>query len=263
MFNKKYVDVNIGVHICNQTAENMFSKMNDIQYLTKDGIIKVDIERWKIAQKYENKTWMIQGLEGNDDHNVKNVEMLNNFKDLEGLSFGSAIELGCGPFTNMRLFLNSFPDIKEVVLVDPLLSSYLNHPNCSYKNAIMNNRKIEIFSLPIENLNIDKKYDVVMMINVLEHCYDVNIILNKVVSLMKKGTIFIFSDMMLDFSEIDRMTRSVWDAGHPIRISTEYMNRFFDLFETIYRKDNQLILNQDMVGGNHEATWFYFIGKCK
>ena len=108
--------------------------------------------------------------------------------------------------------------------------------------------------MPIENLNIDKKYDVVMMINVLEHCYYVNIILNKVVSLMKKGTIFIFSDMMLDFSEIDRMIRSVWDAGHPIRMSTEYMNRFFDLFETIYRKDNQLILNQDMVGGNHEAT---------
>jgi ubiquinone/menaquinone biosynthesis C-methylase UbiE len=173
------------------------------------------------------------------------------------------IELGCGPFTNARLFVNYIPSIEEVTLEDPLLNSYLKHPHCAYKDGTLGGKKTKLASVSIEDLDDDQKYDVVMIINVLEHCKNIPSILSKVEGLMKKDTIFVFSDMMLNIEEIKRMTAHVWDAGHPIRIAKHYMENFLGKFETLFRRDNDLLLNQDMSNGYHKAIWFYFIGKYK
>lgn len=264
MAQKKYVDIDINVHT-GQKAEQLISKDNDLKYLTEDGIIFVDNERWQRAQTYENRTWMVQCLCANDDHNGRNMEKFDNFARLEGLSPKSIIELGCGPFTNMRLFVPLFPSIEKVSLLDPLITSYLNHPNCSYKDGTLCGKKVDLISWPIENFCLNDvfvSFDIVMMINVLEHCQSVSIIFENIKNIMKEGSIFIFSDMVLDIEVIKKMTENAWDAGHPIRISKNYMERFLDNFETLYRKDEKIMLNADLDGG-YEATWFYFIGKYK
>ena len=67
------------------------------------GVVKVGKERWEKAQRYERLTWMEKCKDMVSDHNESNKQRLGDYSLLKGLHFEKAIELGCGPFTNIRL----------------------------------------------------------------------------------------------------------------------------------------------------------------
>jgi SAM-dependent methyltransferase len=255
---KIFIDKEIRV-VHGQMAEQMIKEKNDSKYIENDSILKVDIDRWRDAQYYERKTWMVQGLGFSDD---RNYEHFNEFEGYVSLtkntqSIKNVIELGCGPFTNLRTLHTLLPNIEEVHLLDPLLNDYLSHPNCSYPNAQFQNYKTTIHSIPIEELNIDTKFDLVIMNNVLEHCYDVPVIFEKIYDILNEGGFFVFSDVYFEKEDVHKMVHIIYDTGHPIKLSEDFMNDFLEKFETLYEKDLDKLHGQEW---RHDK---YFIGKKK
>jgi 2-polyprenyl-3-methyl-5-hydroxy-6-metoxy-1,4-benzoquinol methylase len=252
---KLFVDHNINIKY-GKDAEESIKNQNDFVYYNKEekGVHKIDSKRWETAQKYEKLTWMRNNLSAKDD---RNNEHLSRFENLISLSeynskIENVIELGCGPFTNLRLFKN-FSNINNITLVDPLINEYLNHPNCTYKNQILNGKKVELIPSSIETLSIDKKYDLVIIINVIEHCFDVDKIFEKIYSLLKDGGILIFSDVY--FKDVPELLNNIYDAGHPLRLSEQKINTFIQKFTEVYSKRFHNLYNQDW------RNDLYFIGK--
>ena len=69
------------------------------------GITQVDFARWQEAQRYECKSWMELYMEARTDRNEYHQERFAGYSPIRGCHFSRGIELGCGPFTNMRLIL--------------------------------------------------------------------------------------------------------------------------------------------------------------
>ena len=178
---KLFIDRDINVSQ-GYIADKLIKEKNDSRYLENNAILKVDRSRWNDAQHYERKTWMEMGTGLSDDRNYEHYESFDSYKSLieyqSSYKISKAIELGCGPFTNIRTILPFMKDLEEIHLLDPLLNDYLNHANCRYKNKQMGSIKTKVFPIPIEEFNEDEKYDMVIMNNVLEHCFDINIILS-------------------------------------------------------------------------------------
>jgi SAM-dependent methyltransferase len=129
---------------------------------------------------------------------------------------------------------------RDVTLVDPLIEDYLTHPHCTYGSgrfALFPDVPIRRIALPIEDLDEREPFDLVVMINVLEHCYSLPKIFDTVRSLLKPGGTFVFHDKFLPSSDIDRFIESSFDAGHPLRVSGEVIQEFLNRhFENIYER---------------------------
>lgn len=254
---KLYIDENININY-SKNAEILLNKNNDLIYYDSEteGIHKVNKDRWNLAQKYEKKTWMENQINTNDDRNFEHLKLFDDFSilNLHIENIETVVELGCGPFTNVRLFKN-FKNLKQITLVDPLLTEYLNHPNCTYKTDTLNGVHLTKISSPIEDLSHENKYDVVVLINVIEHCFDVDLIFNKMLNLLKKGGILIFSDVY--FKDVYTLASNLYDAGHPIRLSEKKLNTFISKFETLYDKRYEKLYNQEW------RNDIYFIGQKK
>jgi SAM-dependent methyltransferase len=253
---KEFIDKEINIFRGEQ-AEQLLKEVNDSKYIENDSILKVDRNRWLDAQHYERKTWMQFGLGLSDDRNFEHYQRFDSYSVLNqnNTSIKKSIELGCGPFTNMRTIYNKMPNLSEIHLLDPLLNDYLNHPNCFYKSKNFLHYKTILHSCPIEEFSTEEKYDLVLMNNVLEHCYDVYLIFDKIYEMLNEGGIFIFSDVYFKKEDVLRMVYSVYDTGHPIKLSEDFMNSFLSKFKPLYNKDFDKLHGQDW---RHDK---YFIGQ--
>ena len=243
---KLFIDKEINV-LQGADAEIKIKEKNDSKYIVNDSILKVDKERWLDAQHYEKKTRMQLGQTLSDDRNYEHLSRFDNYSKLTENSdhVKIVIELGCGPFTNLRTFYKLIPNLEEVHLLDPLLNDYLNHPNCFYKNKNFSGYRTVTHSYPIEEFNSGLKFDLVVMNNVLEHCYDVNIIFEKIYDMISDNGIFIFSDVYFKKEDVFRMVHTIYDTGHPIKLSEEFMNKFLSKFEVLYDKNIDNLYGQD------------------
>jgi SAM-dependent methyltransferase len=99
------------------------------------------------------------------------------------------------------------------------------------------------------------------MINVLEHCYDIQKILDVVRQLLRVGGIFVFSDKYYDHNDVSALVQHVYDAGHPLRVDRRVLEEFMS------RNFERLHLNAVPVTEalSEETTVrfeeFYFIGR--
>ena len=263
--NYLFVDADLIVHT-GEEARQRVEKTNDAQYLEGEkGVVKVPRSRWSTAQQYEKKTWMQQGAHTTDDRNEEHRAGFDDYRAIAGRKFARAIELGCGPFTNLRV-LGRYAEIGRGVLLDPLTDSYLSHRHCSYRhghvklaNSPLNarlggwlparaaRRLIRIawprllesgipleqrIASPIEEMPDCGTFDLVVMINVLEHCYDIERIFANVLRLARPGTVFVFHDRLYDPCEMRHELATRFDAGHPLRIAgpviTEFLEKHFE-----------------------------------
>lgn len=231
-------------------------------FMSPEGIINVDHGRWQRAQRYELSEWVQRGSHLRDDRNYFHKEVFDSYQVLNTLKTPrSFIELGCGPFTNARVILEQFPGIEDITLVDPLADQYMNlHRNCTYRESRLNVgegiRPVKVVSTSIEELEVDRKYDIVVMVNVLEHCFDIPVILDKINNLLSDNGCFIYADVQFDKDVIDRLAKTKYNAGHPIRFTKEYMNNYLNInFEELYSK-----FIPEVVAGE-PCEEHYFIGK--
>jgi SAM-dependent methyltransferase len=256
------------------------------------GVIKVDHSRWEEAQRYEKRTWMEKGKGNFNDRNEYHRERFAHYSALQGKEFIRAIELGCGPFTNMR-FINKECTIREIHLLDPLLSAYYRHPFCQYSSTHLGGIKRYLsiqrlrhpFSLlrkimhefPKEGLNgvpiiphvsmieefdTEQKFDLVAMINVIEHCQDARKVFSKIDEILMPGGILVFHDNLYDAETVEILSKSLYDVGHPLRvdrsITVDYLEaNYLPLMNDEYKQKDSFH------GIDIERSELYFIGRRK
>jgi SAM-dependent methyltransferase len=238
-------------------AEDLLQHNNDLRYLTEDGVVQVDRERWEEAQSYERRTWMSDQLSARDDRNMEHAERFQGYAVLEGRRLPRVIELGCGPFTNARLVLPRVTGCAEVTLLDPLVDSYLRHPNCTYSSGELCGVPVTTVASSIEDSRLAQPYDLLILVNVLEHCFNVPRVFDVVTSALRSGGILVFADSMLRAEDLPRVVENRYDSGHPIRLSAGYVTAFLhgsfhtlfeEFYEGLYSQSNRIDL--------------YFIGEC-
>lgn len=227
-------------------AERMLQTVNDKKYLSDDGVILIDRARWETAQRFEDKCQMTSGINNTDDRNNDHQALFHNYDPLAGKHFRKVIELGCGPFTNIRNILQKIETPDKITLLDPLINNYLDHPHCAYQDRTLKNIPVEIISSTIEEFVPSEKYDLVIMINVLEHCFNVPIIFETIINSLEDSGCFIFADKVLKKNDISILVENQFDAGHPIKVSDEYINNILEEnFHTLFRKDYYGLYDQE------------------
>ncbi len=218
-------------------AEDLLRQHNDAKYLTEDGVVKVDRERWEVAQSYERGTWMFDGANARDDRNMEHAEHFQGYAVLEGRRLPRVIELGCGPFTNARLVLPRLTGCAEVTLLDPLVDSYLRHRNCTYGSGELCGVPVTTVASSIEDSRLTQPYDLLILVNVLEHCFNVPRVFDVVTSALRPGGILVFADSMLRAEDLPRVVENRYDSGHPIRLSAGYVTAFLHgSFQTLFEE---------------------------
>jgi SAM-dependent methyltransferase len=277
-----------------EDAKKKLQENSDFKYADHNkGVTKVSDDRWKKAQKYEENCWF-ESLSASGDRNYQHYLTFDKYKVIGNRKFQNAIELGCGPFTNLRIISGVAP-IQSIDLEDPLISKYLSHPNVRYKQAFLRtgdfaldpflikairkscrlfsdklanritlSRHIPIDTLhnvAIEDMPANKQYDLVVIINVIEHCKDIEKIFQVIKTISKPGTIFIFADKKYDGEEVYNMLKDqYYEAGHPLMVDFKLIRNFLDqnfkpLFEkTITEKGEEESLEL-------EFDTFYYIGE--
>lgn len=262
----KFVDENATI-ITGEDAKKIVEIHGDSKYLGENGILSVSKERWETAQKYERSEWMVRAAAANDGRNVFHRNVFKKYECLDGIDATSFAELGCGPFTNARMILDKFPNVEEVTLLDPLVNDYLEHQYCKYKSScrgvgktleLENGESIKanLVSSSIENYDTDETFDVVVMINVLEHCFDIPKIFNCVDRMLNVGGVFIYADVQFDIETVKEIAKFKYNAGHPLRPTKQYVNKFLDeKFEQIFSRT----FDEEVAGLMAEER--YFIGK--
>lgn len=279
---KIFVDQNVSISTGESAGEKL-SEVNDAKYFKdKRGVVQVPKERWRIAQAYERHTWMVANSAAADDRNYIHLDGFDSYATLEGLPpVGRAIELGCGPFTNMRL-IGRHCRIGAVTLLDPLIQHYLEHPNCTYRNksvaigggrqASYGSRFMHLFrrkgSIPVEAFvpsSIEEapdlgKFDLVVMINVIEHCYDIELMFKKILDMTNKGGIFVFHDKLFSAENVRQNITNRYDAGHPLRADRAEILGFLDgQFDQLYRRFSRVTDGFEDIDLTEEGV--YFIGR--
>jgi SAM-dependent methyltransferase len=252
-------------------AEQALRTKNDTRFFVPGmGVARVDEQRWQEAQHYERKTWMERGRANADDRNLIHLERFAGYCSLRGQHFERAIELGCGPFTNMRIILQEVT-AEEVHLLDPLIMEYTNHPLCRYRHGklggvgaiaslegltsmrsprgwlreVFNSvriggvrgREVQLEPSAIEDFAATHKFDLVVLINVLEHCQDAERVFAKIWDILTPGGVFVFHDKFYQSIVLAASLSNLYDAGHPIRLDPAVAEAFLRRFDPLMRAD--------------------------
>ncbi|MFN0111788.1 MAG: class I SAM-dependent methyltransferase [Blastocatellia bacterium] len=293
----KHIFVDEDVNIFTGTdAKTHLEKESDAHFLSEgEGVVSVTKARWQVAQRYECRTWMTKGSHAVDDRNYTHYENFDGYKVLQGMTFNHAIELGCGPFTNLR-YISESCKIEKCTLLDPLAESYLNHRNCRYTKKYLRGEQRPLFEKlsksvvhrgirrllrsvlpqflysgipvesvipkPIEEYETTTKFDLIVMINVIEHCFDINAIFNEIKNMSKEGTVFIFQDKYYFHEQVSKQIMRQYDAGHPLRVDKRVVDYFLEqtfvpLFKQVKREERVV----DDIDISFDSI--YYIGKLK
>ena len=114
--------------------------------------------------------------------------------------------------------------------------------------------------MPMEKMVTDSTYDLVTMINVIEHCYDVNLVFENILKITHKDSYFVFEDKFYTAEDTEKLVIMKYDAAHPLQVDRKTIENFLDKnFEAVYKKiqTNSLSLEGEKI------IWddIYFIGK--
>ena len=286
--NAIFVDENRNIFKGQEAIKRINARKNEAVDPQK-GIVKVDQERWKEAQRYERRTWM-EGIAAMSDRNEEHEFCFGGYRALAGKHFGSAIELGCGPFTNMRKIL-SHCSVESIHLLDPLANDYLNHPFCRYKMrrlggilkttlipwtprggikhpirfykhkfdewqiGKLQGRPVTIHDSGIEDFAPPQPFDLCVMINVIEHCQDVEKIFERILEMTRTGSHFLFADKIYDARSEAELSKTRFDAGHPLRVDYSVIRKFLqENFNPLWNAD------VSETEGSQTYQCSYFIG---
>jgi SAM-dependent methyltransferase len=164
---------------------------------------------------------------------------------------GSCIELGCGPYTNMRLILQG-RTASRVVCSDPLAESYLTFRGRWLSEAHAAGR-VEVDTHPIEESPFEpSSFDLVVMINVLDHVRDADVCMHTALDLLRPGGYFVLGQ---DLSNEVDIAKHPYDVGHPIRLRREDLEPYLGPLATVHRND--LAREEGRDPRRHYATLVY------
>ena len=252
-------------------AARAIAERSDAPFFTEgQGVLRVPKTRWREAQHYERDTWLVANAAAADDRNIEHERGFGGYGALTGRRFAHAIELGCGPFTNLRVIARHCI-IDQCSLLDPLIEDYLRHPHCMYDRRFLTVKETglaralrasypgramgrflravapatmfervpvsELLPIPIEELPPRNRYDLVVMINVVEHCFDVTAIFDRILAILQPGGTLVFHDKLFEVAEVEEDVKRRFDAGHPLRVGRPVIESFLsEHFDETYRR---------------------------
>lgn len=229
-----------------QAAFNALATQNDKQYWTDSGSIKVDEQRWQQAQQFEADCWLKTHIGASQDRDDEHKTKFGLYKSLP-TNLGNTIEVGCGPFTQLRTIIKEGHVPESVTLLDPLLDRYFDQPHCSYKSKKLSGFDVSCINGRLEDIDFVEMFDTAIMINVIEHCLDAIKALSNYTKLLKVGGIAIFHERYWDRFDPNKM----YDIGHPIRVKKFILDEFKKQFEMIFENSEPSVA----------ADGLYMIGK--
>lgn len=212
---------------------------NDTFYHTEGkGVLSVPPDRWQQAQAYERDTWLTHGLMLTEDRNAEHAANFGNYEVLP-THLGDVIELGCGPFTNWRLIQRNHT-ADDVTLLDPLADEYqAHHPHCSYRfGGEIDNRSYPVrwVNSAIENFVTKSKFDTVIMVNVLPHCFDIDGVFQWINSHLKRGGHLILGEPARDIDPAE-----LYDVGHPLSFNQGVIDAFLKGYRAKFHNGDYFI----------------------
>lgn len=268
------VDENLNV-LTGDAARVRLQALSDACYLDPElGIAEVPKSRWQVAQDCERLGWLGPWAGASDDRNLEHMRDFGGYRALRGLSFHRAIELGCGPFTNLRL-IDEVCCLDGVTLADPLIEAYLSHPHCRYTRTdlvcerhthlarllgtslisrgvrkvvrataprlLLSQRRVpirELIAKPIEEMpDAHGAYDLVVIINVLEHCYSASSVFERILEMLAPEGYLVFHDKLYSSGRVAQMVNGhYYEAAHPLMIDAHLVDGFLDReFSPVFR----------------------------
>lgn len=217
--------------------------------------LAVSAERWKQAQEWEAAFWRSQNPQARsvlarakrlvkrmlgrtsaspgNDWNIWWAEKFEGYRALPQ-RMEKAVELGCGPYTNMRLIAEG-RQMNEVWCSDPLVQEYLKFEERWLAQAWRKNA-VRVDDHAIEECTFPTDYfDAVVMINVLDHVRDAMECLRQAARIARPGGWLVVGQ---DLSNVEDVARTGEDIGHPIRIDHETLDaELLVKFEPVLRRD--------------------------
>lgn len=150
-----------------------------------------------------------------DDWNFWWARQFNNY-DFLPRHVLNYIEVGCGPFTNTRLIFRGMT-ADHVVCSDPLAREYAKLRS-TWLSRASRGGQILLDDHPLEECPFARDYfDVVVMINVLDHVRDADACLKIATGLVKPGGHIIIGQDLTDEQDLRQFPAD--DVGHPIRLA--------------------------------------------
>ena len=241
---------------------------------------RVTEEQWRKAQSWELQHWMkensflvqtplrklkniVKTLLGSptvlhgpgDDWNEWWASAFNDYEALPS-HIERGIELGCGPYTNMRKILES-RTIADVHCSDPLARHYCTFEGRWLAEAAKGGT-ITVDCNPIEECPYPAdSFDLVVVINVLDHVRDAKACLEQMLRILKQGGFLVFGQDLSDESDYSKVAELMKahgaeeDIGHPIRLHHDFINSI--IFPTIVPIDFRVLSREQ--GRNPEGHY--------
>lgn len=227
-----------------EQAYNQLQITNDRRFVSADGIVEVDAERWQQAQEYERATWMHHGIEATNDREADHLAGFAGYTALPP-KLGDVVEFSCGPFSVAVSIINAGHDYDSLTLVDPLVDYYLDHPHCRYRDMAHS----AVVAKAIEDIT-PQHCDTVVFVNGLSHCRDARAALRTIWASLKPGGYLVWQE---GFTELD--AEHLYDVGHPLRPSAAFIAAFLDRFERVYDAPGGYFIGRKREEASAEVEW--------
>jgi SAM-dependent methyltransferase len=205
--------------------------------------LTVSETRWQQAQQWELATWRDQHALYHTSRRARLSRLLrlltmrrpppvemddwNHWwrEKFDGYRFlpeeiENAIELGCGPFTNMRLILQG-RQIKHVFCSDPLARRYAALKG-TWLSRAWRKADVLIDDHPIEKCPFASDYfGLVVLVNVLDHVQDAALCLRQAIRITAPEGYLVIGQ---DLSDEEDLRATAEDVGHPVKIPQEALD---------------------------------------
>lgn len=207
---------------------------------------QVTHERWQQAQRWEESHWIKSqqarakfgknyiwrilstfGLVGKyrgDDWNLWWKKQFSDYNFLPA-NVDNAIEVGCGPYTNIRHIIPTCAP-NHLFLSDPLIKTYVKFKLAftadAYKNAfcILDDHPLE--DCPYR----DNLFDLVVMINVLDHVQDAGKCMENLIRITKPGGWLIVGQELTSEADLAALSLDPGLIGHPIKLTGDWFSPY-------------------------------------
>lgn len=216
---------------------------------------KVGSDRWQRAQAWErehwlrdqkglarygkNYIWRILSLLGRvekyrgDDRNQWWKESFDGYNFLPA-SIDNALEVGCGPYTNIRL-IREVSKPKHIFLSDPLVRTYVKF-KMTFVSEMHREAACCIDDHPLEQLPFASNYfDLAVMINVLDHVQDADLCTKNLLHVIKPGGFVVIGQDLTNEEDLLRQPEGL-QIGHPITLDENWFAPYLKEFDHVIRK---------------------------
>jgi len=237
---------------------------------------KVSPERWQEAQEWERQHWVnAQAMRARygknyiwrilsafglvpshrgDDWNGWWKMQFDDYRFLPA-KVKDVLEVGCGPYTNLRLIMESCRP-EHIYLSDPLIRTYVKF-KLTFVAEMYRKALCVLDDHPLEELPFaDNYFDLTVMINVLDHVRDAGLCMENLIRVTKPaGTIILGQDLSND-EDMEMLMRDPGAVGHPIKLDKEWFDPYLQKnFEPLHHKI--LPREQGRAPGHHYATLIF------